>query len=209
MGAPPYIHPTAVVDPGARIGPGAKVWHFSHVMGGAKVGPDCILGQNVFVAPGVVLGRNCKVQNNVSLYEGVVLEDDVFCGPSMVFTNVINPRSHVVRKREFRPTLVGKGATLGANCTVICGHTIGRYAFVAAGAVVTKDVPDHALWMGVPGKRVGWMCRCGVRLGGKVRKVLTCGECGERFVERPSVTGSPGKGTLRKGSSGGLVPAPA
>jgi UDP-2-acetamido-3-amino-2,3-dideoxy-glucuronate N-acetyltransferase len=165
-------------------------------MAGAKVGPSCILGQNVFVAKGVVLGRNCKVQNNVSLYEGVVLEDDVFCGPSMVFTNVVNPRSHVVRKHEFRPTLVKKGATLGANCTVLCGHTIGRYAFVGAGAVVTKDVADHALVVGVPGRRVGWMCACGERLPAKGRAgVLACGACKARYVEA--------------GAGGGLAPASA
>jgi len=189
MAEQPFIHATAIVDPGARIGAGAKVWHFCHVMGGAEVGEGCSLGQNVFVARGVVLGRNCKVQNNVSLYEGVVLEDDVFCGPSMVFTNVVNPRSHVIRKSEYRPTLVKKGATLGANCTVICGHTVGRYAFVGAGSVVTKDVPDHALVVGVPGRRVGWMCACGVRLpsaGAPGSGALACGACGARYAEAKS-----------------------
>jgi len=186
-----FIHPTAVVDPGAVLGAGAKVWHFCHVMEGAQVGEGCSLGQNVFVARGVVLGRNCKVQNNVSLYEGVTLEDDVFCGPSMVFTNVVNPRSHVVRKSEYRPTLVKKGATLGANATILCGHTVGRYAFVGAGAVVTKDVPDHALVVGVPGRRTGWMCACGVRLPSS--GPLVCPACGARYVEAKS--------------GGGLAPA--
>ena len=185
MTEPPFVHPTAVVDPGAVLGPGVKVWHFCHVSGGARVGPGCVLGQNVFVAKGVVLGANCKVQNNVSLYEGVTLADDVFCGPSMVFTNVVNPRSHVARKSEFRPTPVGRGATLGANCTVICGHAIGKYAFVAAGAVVTKDVPDHALVMGVPARRAGWMCACGVRLPGKAKRgAFACAACGSRYVKR-------------------------
>jgi len=180
----PFTHPTAVVDPGAELGPGAKVWHFSHVMAGARVGARCNLGQNVFVARGVVLGENCRVQNNVSLYEGVTLEEDVFCGPSMVFTNVLNPRSHVSRKSEFRDTRVGRGATLGANCTVICGHDIGRFAFVAAGAVVTKSVPDHALVMGVPARRVGWMCACGVRLPDEAEDgVRACDACGARFRE--------------------------
>ena len=157
-------HPTATIDPGAQIGEGTRVWHYSHVMAGARIGRRCTLGQNVFVAGDVVLGDNVKLQNNVSLFEGVVLEDDVFCGPSAVFTNVLNPRSEVSRKHEFRPTLVRQGATIGANATVICGHTVGRYAFVGAGAVVTRDVPDHALVLGSPARLVGWMCRCGVRL---------------------------------------------
>jgi UDP-2-acetamido-3-amino-2,3-dideoxy-glucuronate N-acetyltransferase len=181
---PPFVHPTAVVDDGAELGPGAKVWHFCHVSPGARIGARSSLGQNCYVARDVVVGENCKVQNNVSLYEGVVLEDDVFCGPSMVFTNVVNPRSHVSRKHEYRPTLVKRGATLGANCTVICGHTLGRYAFVGAGAVVTGDVPDHALVVGVPARRAGWVCSCGERLpdageGGRT----ACAACGERFVE--------------------------
>jgi UDP-2-acetamido-3-amino-2,3-dideoxy-glucuronate N-acetyltransferase len=156
-------HPTATVDNDAQIGEGTRVWHYSHVMR-ARIGRGCSLGQNVFVANSVVIGDNVKIQNNVSIYEGVVLEDDVFCGPSMVFTNVSNPRSHVSRKHEYRRTLVRRGATIGANATIICGHTIGEYAFIAAGAVVTKDVPDHALVMGTPGRVVGWMCKCGVRL---------------------------------------------
>ncbi len=177
------IHPTAVVDPGAVLGEGTKVWHFSHVTAGAVVGEGCSLGQNVYVGPKVTIGRNVKVQNNVSVYEGVVLEDDVFCGPSMVFTNVVNPRSHVSRKHQFRATRVGRGATLGANCTVVCGHDVGRYAFVAAGSVVTRDVPPFALLIGVPGRVAGWVCRCGVRLPFAARPAgdAACGECGSRY----------------------------
>lgn len=159
-----WAHETACVDAGAQIGDGTRIWHFCHVMGGSVIGPRCSLGQNVFVAPGCTLGANVKVQNNVSIYEGVHLEDDVFCGPSMVFTNVTNPRSHVSRKTEYRPTRVGRGATFGANCTVVCGHRVGQYAFVAAGAVVTSDVPDHALVMGVPARVTGYMSAHGERL---------------------------------------------
>ena len=158
------VHPTALVDQPCQIGDGTKIWHFSHIMADCKLGAGCNLGQNVHIASGVTIGKNVKIQNNVSVYSGVELEDDVFCGPSMVFTNVINPRSHVNRKHEYLPTLVKRGATLGANSTVVCGVTIGAYAFVAAGAVVTKDVPDYALMMGVPAKQVGWMCQCGERL---------------------------------------------
>jgi UDP-2-acetamido-3-amino-2,3-dideoxy-glucuronate N-acetyltransferase len=159
-----YAHSSAVIDEGAEVGEGTKIWHFSHIMPQSRLGKNCNLGQNVVVSPGVIIGDNVKIQNNVSVYTGVELEDDVFCGPSMVFTNVINPRSHVVRKNEYRPTLVRKGATIGANATVVCGSTLGMYSFVAAGAVVTRDVPDHALMMGVPATRVGWICNCGVRL---------------------------------------------
>lgn len=158
------IHPSAIVDPGATLGDGCRVWHFAHICGGARIGPGCVFGQNVFVGNEVVVGSNVKVQNNVSIYDSVILEDDVFCGPSMVFTNVYNPRSAVPRKLEYRPTIVRKGATLGANCTIVCGVTVGAYAFVGAGAVVTKDVPDFALVVGVPGKQVGWMSRHGDRL---------------------------------------------
>jgi UDP-2-acetamido-3-amino-2,3-dideoxy-glucuronate N-acetyltransferase len=157
-------HATATIDPGCSIGDGTQIWHYSHVMPGATIGRGCSLGQNVFVARDVTIGDNAKIQNNVSIYEGVTLEDDVFCGPSMVFTNVINPRSHVSRKHEYRKTLVRRGATIGANATVICGHTIGRYAFIGAGAVVTTDVPDYALMLGVPARLEGWTCECGVRL---------------------------------------------
>lgn len=165
IAAPDYFaDPTAVIDPGAEIGSGTKIWHFSHVMEGANVGVGCNFGQNVVISPGVKIGNNVKIQNNVSVYTGVILEDDVFCGPSMVFTNVINPRSHVVRKSEYKRTLVKRGASLGANSTIVCGVTIGEYAFIAAGATVVKDVPAYALMAGVPARRIGWMCNCGVRL---------------------------------------------
>jgi UDP-2-acetamido-3-amino-2,3-dideoxy-glucuronate N-acetyltransferase len=159
-----YAHPTAVVDSPCEIGADSKIWHFCHVMSGARLGRSCNLGQNVFVAGSVVIGDNVKIQNNVSLYDGVVLEDDVFCGPSMVFTNVRNPRSHVIRKGQYARTVVRRGATLGANSTVVCGVTVGEFAFVAAGAVVTHDVPDYALVVGVPGRVVGWMSAHGERL---------------------------------------------
>lgn len=176
-----YAHPTAVIDDGCEIGDGTKIWHFCHVMSDAKIGERCNLGQNVMVAPGVVLGNNVKVQNNVSIYTGVTLEDDVFCGPSMVFTNVINPRSHIIRRHEYKPTLVRRGASLGANSTVICGTTIGRYAFVAAGAVATRDVPDYALVAGVPARRIGWVCYCGARLPASAGSV-TCDECHRTYL---------------------------
>ena len=159
-----FAHPTAVIDEPCLIGDGTRIWHFCHVSSGARLGERCNLGQNVFVAGKVTVGNNVKIQNNVSLYDGVVLEDDVFCGPSMVFTNVRNPRSHVNRKGEYAPTLVRQGVTFGANCTVVCGVTIGRYAFIAAGAVVTHDVPDYAMIVGVPGRQAGWMSAHGERL---------------------------------------------
>ena len=174
-------HPTAIVDDGAVVGEGTRVWHWTHVMAGARIGRDCSLGQNVFVADGAIIGDRVKVQNNVSIYAGVHLGDDVFCGPSAVFTNVVNPRSHVSRKSEYRATRVGRGATLGANCTVVCGHDIGRYAFVAAGAVVTGAVPDFALVMGVPGRTAGYVCVCGVRLPlqpGAAAVRVGCAACG-------------------------------
>ena len=157
-------HPSAIVDDGARIGAGSRVWHFVHVCGGAVIGERCSLGQNVFVGNRVVIGDNCKIQNNVSVYDNVTLEADVFCGPSMVFTNVYNPRSAIERKDEYRDTLVKRGATLGANCTIVCGITIGEYAFVGAGAVVNRDVKPYALVAGVPAKQIGWMSRFGERL---------------------------------------------
>jgi UDP-2-acetamido-3-amino-2,3-dideoxy-glucuronate N-acetyltransferase len=175
-----FAHPSAVIDQPCQIGDGTKIWHFSHIMEGAVVGPGCNLGQNVVISPVVRLGKNVKVQNNVSIYTGVELEDDVFCGPSMVFTNVINPRSHVNRKSEYQKTLVKRGASLGANSTIVCGTTIGRYAFVGAGAVVTRDVPDHALVLGVPAKQVGWVCSCGVRLQGS-QAVMSCASCGKTY----------------------------
>lgn len=158
------IHPTAIVDDGAFIGEGSRVWHWVHVSSGAQIGQGCSLGQNVFVAGDVVVGDNCKIQNNVSLYDAVSLEDDVFCGPSMVFTNVYNPRAAVTRKNEYRRTIVRRGATLGANCTIVCGVTVGCYAFVAAGAVVNRDVSDYALMAGVPARQIGWMSQHGERL---------------------------------------------
>ena len=161
---PYFAHPSTYIDEGAQIGEGTKIWHFCHIMPRAVIGKDCSLGQNVFVGNGVQVGNNVKIQNNVSLYEGVTCEDDVFLGPSMVLTNVINPRSAVNRKNEYMPTLIRKGASVGANATIICGCTIGRYAFIAAGAVITKDVPDYALMAGVPAKRMGWMSEHGERL---------------------------------------------
>lgn len=186
---PYFAHGTAIVDEPCEIGQGTQIWHFSHVMRNARIGRNCTIGQNVFIASAVVVGDHVKIQNNVSLYTGVTLEDDVFCGPGMVFTNVLNPRSHVSRKHEYRPTIVKQGASLGANCTILCGHTIGRYAFVGAGAVVTTDVPDHALVVGNPSRIVGWMCRCGVKLafapdgdGEEVR--AQCPGCGMRYVKQ-------------------------
>jgi len=157
-------HETAIIDQGANIGINTRIWHWTHICGGAIIGEKCSLGQNVFVGNRVVIGNNVKIQNNVSVYDNVTLEDDVFCGPSMVFTNVYNPRSEISRKNEYRDTLVKKGATLGANCTIICGHTIGQYAFIGAGAVVNCDIPDFALMVGVPARQIGWMNRFGERL---------------------------------------------
>ena len=158
------IHPTAIVDAGAQIGQGTRIWHWVHICAGARIGERCSFGQNVFVGNDVVIGNNCKVQNNVSLYDAVTLEDDVFCGPSMVFTNVHNPRAAVIRKDEYRRTLVKKGATIGANATLVCGVTLGEYAFIAAGAVITKDVKPYALMAGVPARQIGWMSQHGERL---------------------------------------------
>jgi UDP-2-acetamido-3-amino-2,3-dideoxy-glucuronate N-acetyltransferase len=176
-------HPSSFIDPGAQIGNGTRIWHFCHIMPGAVIGEACSLGQNVVVMNGTRIGNNVKIQNNVSIYEGVELEDDVFCGPSCVFTNVINPRSHVSRRHEYKPTLVRRGASIGANATVVCGTTLGEYAFIGAGAVVTADVPAYALMVGVPARRVGWMCQCGERLtvtAGTGR----CASCGTAYQER-------------------------
>jgi UDP-2-acetamido-3-amino-2,3-dideoxy-glucuronate N-acetyltransferase len=176
-----FVHESSYVDEPCSIGEGTKIWHFSHVMKDSVIGRRCNIGQNVLVSPGVRIGENCKIQNNVSLYTGVVLEDHVFCGPSMVFTNVVNPRSEVVRKDEYKATLVKRGASIGANATVVCGVTIGAYAFVGAGAVVTRDVADFALVVGNPARQAGWMCRCGVKLrveAGSVR----CGSCGTAYT---------------------------
>lgn len=183
------IHPSAIVDAGARIGSGTHIWHWVHICGGARIGEDCSLGQNVFVGNRVVIGRNVKIQNNVSVYDNVTLEDDVFCGPSMVFTNVYNPRSAVSRRHEYRDTVVRRGATLGANCTIVCGVTVGEYAFVGAGAVVNRDVASFALMVGVPARQIGWMSRFGCRLElplhgeGRAR----CRESGEGYELRDGV----------------------
>ena len=174
-----FIHESAYVDDGAKIGAGTRVWHFCHVLGGATIGERCSLGQNVVVMNGVVIGNNVKIQNNVSVYEGVTLEDDVFCGPSMVFTNVFNPRSHIPRKNEYQQTVVRRGSTIGANATIVCGTTLGEYSFIGAGSVVTKDVPAYGLVVGVPGRRIGWMCKCGIRLPDSGEG--TCKACGEKY----------------------------
>ncbi|HEY8159969.1 MAG TPA: acyltransferase [Methylobacter sp.] len=174
------IHPTAIVDEGAQIGDGSRIWHWVHICSSAKIGEGCSFGQNVFVGNRVVIGNNVKIQNNVSVYDNVTLEDDVFCGPSMVFTNVYNPRSAVSRKDEYRDTLVKRGATLGANCTIVCGTTIGEFAFIGAGAVITRDVPPYALMVGVPARQRGWMCRCGIGLVG-TEGLAQCSACGDRY----------------------------
>ena len=177
-----FVHESSYVDEPCSIGAGTKIWHFSHVMKNARIGAGCNIGQNVVISPEVVIGNNVKIQNNVSVYTGCILEDDVFCGPSMVFTNVINPRSHVPRKDEYRRTLVKRGATIGANATIVCGVTLGEYSFVGAGSVVTSDIAPFALIVGVPGRRIGWMCACGERLhdsgSGK------CGACGSMYESR-------------------------
>lgn len=177
---PFFVHHSAVIDQPNQIGPGTKIWHFSHILKDCHIGENCNIGQNVVIGPGVTLGRGCKVQNNVSVYPGVTLEDYVFCGPSMVFTNVFNPRAQIRRMDEVRPTLVKTGATIGANATIVCGITLGRYAFVGAGAVVTKDVPDYALVAGNPARQLGWMCACGIKLN----QDLGCAACGQRYEKQ-------------------------
>ena len=181
-----FAHQSSYIDDGAVIGDGSKIWHFCHVMPGAVIGEGCNLGQNVVVMGGTRLGNNVKVQNNVSIYEGVELEDDVFCGPSCVFTNVTNPRSHVSRKSEYRRTLVRRGSSIGANATIVCGVTLGEYCFIGAGAVVRSDVPAYALMVGVPARRVGWMCQCGVRLQLQDGRA-SCPACGATYRERDGV----------------------
>jgi len=182
MGRDYFVHPTAVVDEPVDIGEGTKIWHFTHVMSGARIGTNCVIGQNVFIGSGAVLGNSTKVQNNVSIYDGVVLEDHVFCGPSMVFTNVFNPRSFISRKKEFRNTLVRRGATIGANVTIVCGNTIGQYAFIGAASVVTRDVPDYALVYGNPGKVKGWICQCAEEITFRSGKA-SCKACGKSYVK--------------------------
>jgi UDP-2-acetamido-3-amino-2,3-dideoxy-glucuronate N-acetyltransferase len=176
-----FAHSSVVIDEGCEIGPGTKIWHFSHVMTGCKLGDNCNLGQNVVVSPGVVLGKNVKVQNNVSIYTGVTCDDDVFLGPSMVFTNVINPRSAVNRKSEYAKTHVGTGASIGANATIVCGHNIGKFAFIGAGAVVTKHVPDYALVIGNPSRQVGWMSEYGHRLDFDKHGMASCRESNQQY----------------------------
>lgn len=175
------IHPSAIIDNGAQIGKGTKIWHFTHVCSGAKIGEYCSFGQNVFIANDVIIGSNVKVQNNVSIYDSVTLEDDVFCGPSMVFTNVINPRSHVNRKNEYKRTILKKGSTIGANATIVCGNEIGEYAMVGAGAVVTKSVKPYALIAGVPAKQIGWVCQCGEKISFK-HEHSECNNCKKNYL---------------------------
>ena len=174
-----FIHESAYIDDDVTIGAGSKIWHFVHVLPGTRIGANCVLGQNVMAGPHVTIGDGCKVQNNVALYKGVTLEQDVFCGPSCVFTNVLTPRAHIERKDEFGETHVGRGATIGANATIVCGNRLGAYCMIAAGAVVTRDVPDHALMAGVPARRIGWVSRSGDRLGAD----LTCPRTNERYIE--------------------------
>ncbi len=177
---PVYVHETAVIDDDVNIREGTKIWHFSHILGGTTIGRDCSLGQNVVVGPYVKVGNGCKIQNNVSVYKGITLEDDVFCDPSMVFTNVFNPRAHIARMNEIRETVVKRGATLGANCTIVCGNEIGKYTLIGAGAVVTKSVPNFALMIGNPAHRTGWICKCGEILPSS----LECIRCNSKYEEK-------------------------
>lgn len=177
-----FVHPSAIVDEGCQIGRGVKIWHFSHIMKGCTIGEDCNIGQNVVVSPGVLLGRNVKVQNNVSIYTGVICEDDVFLGPSMVFTNILNPRSAIVRRDQYLKTVVRKGATIGANATIVCGHDIGQFAFIGAGTVVTKEVSAYALVVGNPGRQVGWMSEYGHKLAFNKEHIAVCPESAEQYV---------------------------
>lgn len=179
-----FVHPSSYVDEPAQIGAGTKIWHFCHVMKGSRIGEHCNIGQNVVISPDVTIGNNVKIQNNVSVYTGCILEDDVFCGPSIVFTNVINPRSHVVRRNEYQQTLVKRGASLGANATVVCGNTIGRYAFIGAGAVVTRDIPDYALVYGNPARIHGWICACGIKLEFAENGQAICSACGSAYAKQ-------------------------
>ena len=177
-----FVHESAYIDEGTTIGRGTKIWHFSHILSGSRIGENCNIGQNVVIGPDVIIGDNCKIQNNVSVYKGVTLEDGVFCGPSMVFTNVYNPRAEIRKMDQARSTLVKKGVTIGANATIVCGVTLGRYSFIGAGAVANRDVPDYALIVGNPGRQIGWICECGERLDDD----LKCGECGKKYKKRKS-----------------------
>jgi UDP-2-acetamido-3-amino-2,3-dideoxy-glucuronate N-acetyltransferase len=179
-----FVHETSIVEEPYQIGDGTKIWHFSHIMPGVSIGKNCVIGQNVFIGKGVKIGNNVKMENNVSVFEGVTLEDDVFCGPSAVFTNVINPRSQISRKEEFKPTLVRKGVSIGANATIVCGHTIGSYAFIGAGAVVTRDVPDYAMFYGNPARLKGWVCQCGDKLDFAESGTAQCSRCGKQYQKR-------------------------
>ena len=182
-----FVHQSSYVDSPCSIGKGTKIWHFSHIMKNCRIGEGCNIGQNVVVSPDVEIGNNVKIQNNVSVYTGCILEDDVFCGPSMVFTNVINPRSHVSRKDEYKTTRVRRGASIGANSTVVCGTTIGRYAFIGAGSVVTKDIPDYALVYGNPAVIRGWVCNCGIKLSFSTDGHASCSACGAAYVKNGNV----------------------
>lgn len=185
-----FVHPTSIVDDQCVIGAGTKIWHFCHIMSGSRIGQNCSFGQNCSVGTGVVIGNNVKVQNNVSIYEGVILEDDVFCGPSMVFTNVINPRSHVPRKDQYKETLIKRGASIGANATIVCGATVGRYAFLGAGTVITRNIPDYALVYGNPARIKGWMCQCGIKLSinsSETEQQVTCKSCSSRYIKRGNI----------------------
>lgn len=177
-----YVHPTSVVDPDCHIGEGTKIWHFSHVMSGSRIGKNCNIGQNVVISPEVIIGNGVKIQNNVSVYTGVICEDDVFLGPSCVFTNVINPRSFVSRKNEFRKTVIRKGASIGANATIVCGNEIGEYAMIGAGSVVTKNVPAYSLWVGNPARQTGWVSRMGHKLVFNEDNIALCPESGEKYI---------------------------
>jgi len=179
---PYFVHESSYIDSDVQIGDETKIWHFCHIMKNSKIGRKCNIGQNVVIGPDVIIGNGCKIQNNVSVYKGVTFEDDVFCGPAAVFTNVFNPRSHLKRMGELRRTRVGKGASLGANCTIVCGNTIGAYAFIGAGAVVTHDVPDHALFIGNPARFMAWICSCGEKLNNN----LSCSACGNNYIETDS-----------------------
>jgi len=182
-----YIHQSSIVDEGAKIGKGTKIWHFSHIMSNTKIGYNCILGQNVYVGEGVVIGDNVKIQNNVSIYKGAIIKDDVFIGPSVVFTNVINPRSYIERKNEFKKTIIEKGASIGANSTIVCGHIIGKYSFVGAGTIVTKDILDYALCYGNPFKQKGWICECGNKLNRMIKRKWYCKKCYKKYKYNRSI----------------------